>query len=98
MQIHRGIFPMGLCIASFSFGMTTCTSSGTGLRVQKFLRRIFLHAKGSALACNYNVPRRADRQATLTLIRRVNLDCERANAKCYLPVAALQLVSHVPLS
>src|SRR5207302_2140315 len=65
MQIHRGIFPMGLCIASFSFGMTTCTSSGTGLRVQKFLRRIFLHAKGSALACNYNVPRRADRQGNI---------------------------------
>jgi len=51
MQVHRGIFPLGLCIASFSFGMTTCTSSGTGLRVQKFLRRIFL--RGSALACNY---------------------------------------------
>ena len=54
---------MGLCIASFSFGMTTCTSSGTGLRVQKFLRRIFL--RGSALACNYNVPRRADRQGNI---------------------------------
>src|SRR5439155_16347613 len=51
-------FPWVSASHPYSFGMTTCTSSGTGLRVQKFLRRIFLHAKGSALACNYNVPRR----------------------------------------